>query len=94
MASGVPGDGGRTWELRSVWVGPGARGRGVADRLLAAVERQARQAGATELRLAVIPGNDAAIALYRRQGFISTGEWGDVLSDGVTRERVMVKALR
>ncbi len=95
VASGLPGegDGGRTWELRSVWVGPEARGRGVADRLVAAVERQARQAGATEFKLAVLPGNDAAIALYRRHGFVATGECGDVLPDGVTRERVMAKAL-
>ncbi|MZE80668.1 GNAT family N-acetyltransferase [Streptomyces xinghaiensis] len=92
MASGVP-DGNGLCELRSVWVGPEARGRGVADELLAAVETWARRSGATALKLAVIPGNEPAAALYRRHGFVATGESGDVLSDGVTREQVMVKAL-
>ncbi|MBQ0986300.1 GNAT family N-acetyltransferase [Streptomyces sp. F63] len=95
VAGGLPGDGGgRTWELRSVWVGPEARGRGVADRLLAAVERQARRAGATQLKLAVVPGNDAAVELYRRHGFVATGERGDILPDGGAREQVMAKTLR
>jgi len=69
MASGLPGA-----ELRSVWVSPSARGRGVGDRLLAAVESWARRTGETVLRLAVLPGNEPAIALYRRNGFAPTGE--------------------
>ncbi|MFC8077108.1 GNAT family N-acetyltransferase [Streptomyces sp. NPDC057307] len=93
MASGVPGDSG-VCELRSVWVGPEARGLGVADRLIAAVETWARRSGATTLRLAVIPGNEPAAALYRRNGFVLTDERGDLLSDGVTTERVMTKRLR
>lgn len=93
MASGMPGDAG-VCELRSVWVGPEARGRGVADRLIAAVETWARRSGATTLKLAVIPGNDPAVAVYSRNGFVLTVERGDLLSDGVTRERVMAKALR
>ncbi|MFH0241793.1 GNAT family N-acetyltransferase [Streptomyces sp. HK10] len=93
MASGLPADGG-VRELRSVWVGPQARGHGIGDRLTAAVEAWARQSGGTVLRLTVIPGNDHAIALYRRNGFADTGEFGDLLPDGVTREHVMEKALR
>ncbi|MFB8352015.1 GNAT family N-acetyltransferase [Streptomyces niveus] len=93
MASGVPGEGG-VCELRSVWVGPGARGLGVADRLIAAVETWARRSGATTLKLAVIPGNDPAVALYLRNGFVLTGERGELLSDGVTTEQVMTKPLR
>ncbi|MEU0695466.1 GNAT family N-acetyltransferase [Streptomyces niveus] len=92
MASGVPGEDG-VCELRSVWVGPGARGLGVADRLIAAVETWARRSGATTLRLAVIPGNDPAVALYRRNGFVLTGERGDLLPDGLTTEQVMTKPL-
>lgn len=71
MSSGVPCDDGIS-ELRSVWVSRAARGRGVGDRLIASVEAWARRTGATTLRLAVIPGNEAAIALYRRNGFIDT----------------------
>ncbi|PZH16783.1 GNAT family N-acetyltransferase, partial [Streptomyces sp. NTH33] len=87
VASGLPGDSGAC-ELRSVWVSPQARGRGVGDRLIAAVERWALQSGATTLKLAVIPGNESAIALYQRNGFIIAEELGDLLADGVTRERV------
>jgi ribosomal protein S18 acetylase RimI-like enzyme len=93
MASGLPGDSG-AYELRSVWVSPRTRGRGIGDQLIAAVETWARQSGATTLKLAVIPGNEPAIALYQRNGFVVTGELGDLLPDGVTRERVMVKTLR
>lgn len=92
MASGVPGDGG-VCELRSVWVGPDARGLGVADRLIAAVETWARQSDATTLKLAVIPGNEPAVALYRRNGFVLTDERGALLSDGMTTEQVMAKPL-
>lgn len=92
MASGLPGDGG-VYELRSVWVGPEARGLGVADRLIAAVEAWARRSGAAALRLAVIPGNEPAIALYRRNGFVLTDERGDSLPDGMTTEQVMAKPL-
>ncbi|GAA2331610.1 GNAT family N-acetyltransferase [Streptomyces violaceusniger] len=99
MSSGMPGDGvgdgdGRPPELRSVWVSPEARGHGVGGLLIAAVETWALRRGATALRLAVLPGNAPAIALYERHGFAATREPGDLLADGVTRELVMVKALR
>lgn len=68
MASGLPGDDG-VMELRSVWVDSGARGQGIGGRLIAAIEATAREAGALELRLAVLAGNEPAIALYRRHGF-------------------------
>ncbi|MFD3482650.1 GNAT family N-acetyltransferase [Streptomyces sp. NPDC058665] len=93
MASGLPGDGG-VCELRSVWVGPEARGLGVSDQLIAAVETWARRSGATALKLAVIPGNSPAVSLYARHGFVLAEERGDLLPDGVTREHVMVKAFR
>jgi ribosomal protein S18 acetylase RimI-like enzyme len=93
MASGVRGEHGVS-ELRSVWVSPQARGRGVGDLLIGAVETWARELGATALKLAVIPGNERAITLYERSGFVVTGERGDLLFDGATRERVMIKALR
>lgn len=93
MASGIRGDDGVS-ELRSVWVSPRARGRGVGDLLIGAVETWARELGATALKLAVIPGNERAIALYERSGFVATGERGDLLFDAATSERVMIKALR
>lgn len=93
MASGVPVDSSVS-ELRSVWVSPTVRGRGVGDRLLQAIEDWARASGATIMKLAVVPSNEAAIALYRRHGYVANGERGAVLSDGVTTEQVMAKALR
>ncbi|WP_190131076.1 GNAT family N-acetyltransferase [Streptomyces mashuensis] len=93
LARGVPvGDG--VSELRSLWAGSRVRGRGAGDLLLGAVEAWARGSGAATLRLTVIPGNDHAMALYRRHGFAVTTEHGPLLPDGVTRELVMAKALR
>ncbi|SCD89306.1 Ribosomal protein S18 acetylase RimI [Streptomyces sp. BvitLS-983] len=75
MAAGMPGAD-ATYELRSVWVSPRVRGQGVGDLLTGAVEAWARRAGARALRLAVVPGNEAAVALYRRHGFVASGSWG------------------
>ncbi|MEV7281507.1 GNAT family N-acetyltransferase [Streptomyces sp. NPDC093111] len=84
-------DGG--YELRSVWVAPEARGRGVAGRLITAVETWARRSGARTLRLGVLPGNDPAIALYARHGFTPSARPGGLLADGRTRELLMAKEL-
>ncbi|MFD9128277.1 GNAT family N-acetyltransferase [Kitasatospora sp. NPDC059571] len=92
LAAGMTGEGG-VRQLRSVWVGPAVRGRGVGDRLVAAVGSWARRTGGTSLELAVLPGNDAAVALYRRHGFVATGEPGALLADGVSRELLMAKPL-
>lgn len=93
MARGVPAGGGAC-ELRSVWVGPEARGRGVGDLLIANVEAWARSSGAGTLSLAVMPGNEPATRLYRRNGFVASGELGDQVAADGTRESVMVKLLR
>ncbi len=92
MASGVAADEGAA-ELISMWVSPAARGHGVGDHLVQAVARWARQAGSGALRLAVVPGNENATALYRRNGFRPTGEFGDLMPDGVSREHIMAKDL-
>ncbi|MGV9316554.1 N-acetyltransferase family protein [Streptomyces sp. NPDC003691] len=92
MVRGIPGDSG-TSELRSLWVSPEARGDGVGDQLIEAVTTWALRSGSTTLTLAVIPGNESATGLYQRHGFITTGERGDLLPDGVTREQVMARRL-
>jgi ribosomal protein S18 acetylase RimI-like enzyme len=93
MASGMPVPEQGIVELTSMWVSPAARGRGVGDHLMSAVELWARTSGARVLKLGVLPGNNYASALYRRHGFTHTGEFGDLMPDGVRRERVMSKPL-
>ncbi|MGW8376988.1 GNAT family N-acetyltransferase [Streptomyces sp. ODS28] len=91
VVRGVP-DGRGGAELRSLYAAPSVRGRGVGDRLMEAVESWALREGIGELRLAVLPDNARAQALYRRRGFAPTGETGDLLPGG-ERERVMAKRL-
>ncbi|MFF4382207.1 GNAT family N-acetyltransferase [Kitasatospora sp. NPDC001547] len=93
LVGGMPGSPDGVPELRSLWVARRARGRGVADRLIAEVERWARGTGGSALRLAVLPGNVAALALYRRHGFTPLAQPGDLLADGVTRELLLEKSL-
>lgn len=93
MASGLPVDS-ATCELRSVWVSPEVRGRGVADLLIAAVEAWARRSGATTLNLAVLPDNEPAVTLYRRHGFEDSGKLQDPVSADGVRQRLMAKSLR
>jgi ribosomal protein S18 acetylase RimI-like enzyme len=62
--------------LYSVWVAPWARGRGVADALLAAAIDHAAATGYPRICLDVADDNAAAIALYARFGFLPTGRTG------------------
>ena len=49
------------------------RGRGVGTALVAAAVEWARARGLHKLTLSVFPHNDAAIALYRKFGFVEEG---------------------
>lgn len=49
------------------------RGRGVGSALLAAAIADARARGLHKLILSVFPHNAAAIALYRKHGFVEEG---------------------
>ncbi|AEO69695.1 cbf58685-6073-443f-83e4-f05f66d255f3 [Thermothielavioides terrestris] len=94
MASGVPAeDDPESSELKSPWVSPEARGKGVGDRLLDEIERWAVGLGMRTLRLLVRPSNAPAIALYRRHGLKETGESGDPTPNGTGHEVVMAKQL-
>lgn len=93
MASGVPTSHVGTVELISMWVAPGARGRGVGDALIREIERWARSVGARVLRLSVAEDNSPAADLYQRHGFQFTGELGAMMPDGIHREQVMEKAM-
>jgi GNAT superfamily N-acetyltransferase len=93
MASGVPAEHGQWVTLISMWVAPIARGHGVGDTLVAEVVRWARDVGSVGVRLDVAEGNHAARRLYERHGFQLTGEVGDIMPDGVTRQLVMTLQL-
>ncbi|MGI9623320.1 MAG: GNAT family N-acetyltransferase [Acidimicrobiales bacterium] len=75
-------------ELMSMWVAPEARGTGVGDALVEAVERWARELGAESVALSVKVDNRPAIRLYERKGFARAST---PARDG---EYEMVKSLR
>ena len=52
------------------YVRPAWRGRGYGTRLLELVKAELPTLGAEGLLLTVAPDNDAALALYRRAGFV------------------------
>lgn len=91
MAAGMPVEGGGV-ALFSMYVAPRGRGRGVGDALVREVEDWARSVAAPVLRLDVMIGNEVAIALYRRHGFVLIGDQRTPLPDG-RREVAMAKRL-
>jgi ribosomal protein S18 acetylase RimI-like enzyme len=68
--------------LYSIAVAPHMSGKGVASRLLKAVERVARRRGCTTIRLEVHEANHAAIARYRKQGYQEFGRHRRYYDDG------------
>ncbi len=63
-------------EVRRMYVRPGARRQGVAQALLARIEREARGAGLTLLRLETGTRQGAAIGLYEQAGFARCAPFG------------------
>ena len=64
----------REVQLISMWVDPGARGRGIARDLIRAVARWAQERGSTQVVLFVQEANEPAQQLYERAGFRPTGD--------------------
>lgn len=60
-------------ELESIVVDPEFRRQGIGNTLLRAILAWSRLCGAHRLELEVRAGNTAAIALYRRAGFLRDG---------------------
>lgn len=82
----------RRARLYSFCLHPEARGRGLAQRLLTALEQLAVAQGCTQFDLEVHTGNGAAIALYERHGFEKCGRLRDYYADGAAAWK-MRKAL-
>lgn len=66
----------RTAEVKRMYVAPAARGRGVARRLLAHLEKTARQAGAEVAILETGTRQPEAIALYESSGYLEVPKFG------------------
>ena len=92
VSSEAPAPG--VWHLGLLMVHPAHRGRGLARRLMAALEAWALQSGAGWLRLGVVAGNEPAERFWCGQGF---RELRTRLSQGAGQPpvpvRVMVKRL-
>lgn len=63
-------------EVKRMYVRQAARGRGVADALLARIEAEARAAGYEILRLETGDAQHAAMRFYERAGFRRCGAFG------------------
>jgi ribosomal protein S18 acetylase RimI-like enzyme len=72
-------------ELRKVMAHPDARGRGVGRAVTAALVDDARAAGIEVLTLDCRGNNHAALALYSRLGFVTTGRRPDYIAVGEER---------
>ncbi len=68
----APGDA----EMKRLYVVPAMRGRGFARRMLAELERSAREAGRTRMVLETGEKQPEAIALYRSSGYESMPKFG------------------
>ncbi|MEA2387069.1 MAG: hypothetical protein QOJ22_1243 [Thermoleophilaceae bacterium] len=80
--------------LWGMWIAPEARGRGLAEGLVDAVDAWARSIGATELELAVSERADAARAAYTRMGFELMPERELLQTGGSLYTRRMRRLLR
>ena len=57
-------------EMKRLYVAPWARGRGLGQALIGAIVAEALRIGHREMRLDTLPTMTAAIALYRKAGFV------------------------
>jgi RimJ/RimL family protein N-acetyltransferase len=72
----LSGDGSGVAEVKRLWVAPLARGRGVARRLMQAVDREARALRVHTLRLDTNAALPEAVALYRGLGWTEIAPYG------------------
>ncbi len=79
-------------EVKAMFTARAARGRGVARAILHRIEAEARALGLGYLRLETGPELEAAVALYRSEGFVDCAAFGDYPSCGGSL--FMEKALR
>ena len=64
-------------EIKRMYVPPALRGQGIATRMLAHLEAEARRLGATRLVLETGERQFESVALYRRAGFVEIPRYGE-----------------
>jgi putative acetyltransferase len=74
----------RIGEVKRMFVLPVWRRQGVARRLLAALETQARKRGYVALRLETALGQPEAIDLYRSAGYINIPPFGEYIGNAAS----------
>jgi putative acetyltransferase len=68
-------------ELKRMYVHPQHRGQGIARRMLALLEAQARESDCRLLMLESGPYQPEALAFYERSGYVRRGPYGDYTDD-------------
>jgi GNAT superfamily N-acetyltransferase len=68
---------GAVGEVKRLWVSAEARGAGLASRLMARIEEEARSLGMTALRLDTSAHLPEAVAFYRRHGWAEIPRYND-----------------
>ena len=76
-----PLDGAATMEVKRMYVRELARGRGVAEQVLGALQLAAQTRGARKLALLCGPRQPSALRLYERCGFVRRGAFGTYRED-------------
>lgn len=74
---GLKGSGADDAEIKRLWVAPAARGLGLAQRLMAAAEEEARSLGIERLRLDTNSALAEAVSLYRGSGWTEIPRFND-----------------
>jgi ribosomal protein S18 acetylase RimI-like enzyme len=82
-----------TAEVTRFYVDAIAHGRGVAQPMLAQVERHARMRGIASLWLSVWKEQPQAVRFYEKTGFVPVGELVFVVGDDPKDDWLMVKSL-
>jgi ribosomal protein S18 acetylase RimI-like enzyme len=80
--------------LEYIWVAPGSRRSGVASMLLRTVLDHLRDSGVLTVWLWILDGNERAMRLYQRFGFISTNERQPLTANPARNEERLRLSLR